>query len=195
MMSGLIGLAIPIGIVLLILWGVVLYNGLIAARQECNRAWSNIDVLLKQRHDELPRLVDLCKAYMAYERDTLEAVMAARARLAGAQSVPAQASASEKVSGAVRQLFAVAENYPDLKANESFARLQNRLTEIENQIADRRELYNAAVTAWNTRLEQVPDVVLARAASMSPRQLWRAQESERQAPAIRFEGGRTEARR
>lgn len=186
MMSGLVGLAIPVGLLLLILWGILLYNGLVAARQECNRAWSNIDVLLKQRHDELPRLVEVCKGYMAYERETLQAVMAARAGLEGARTIPATATASEKVSGAVRHLFAVAEGYPDLKANESFARLQNRITEIENQIADRRELYNAAVTAWNTRLEQVPDVIVARTARMSPRELWRAEESARQTPRVRF---------
>lgn len=166
------------------LWGLVLYNGLVAARQECNRAWANIDVLLKQRHDELPRLVDVCKAYMAYERETLEAVVAARARLSEARTVPAQTRASEGVSGSVRHLFAVAEGYPDLKANESFVKLQGRITDLENQIADRRELYNAAVTDWNTRLDQVPDMFVARAGKMTPRELWRARDSEREAPRV-----------
>ncbi len=182
---GTVGLLL-VGVAVVAAWAVLLYNGLVAARQECRRAWSNIDVLLKQRHDELPRLVDVCRGYMEYERDTLEAVMNARARLAGARTVPAQARASEGVTGAVRRLFALAEGYPDLKANEGFARLQNRITEIENQIADRRELYNAAVTAWNTRLEQVPDVAVARAAAMKPRDLWKAEESDRQIPAVRF---------
>ena len=168
------------------LWGLILYNGLVAARQECNRAWANIDVLLKQRHDELPRLVDVCKAYMAHERGTLEAVVAARARLSEARTVPAQARASEGVSGAVRHLFAVVEGYPDLKANESFVKLQGRITDLENQIADRRELYNAAVTEWNTRLEQVPDMFVARAGKMTPRELWRAPDAEREAPRLAF---------
>lgn len=167
---------------------LVLYNGLVAARQECNRAWANIDVLLKQRHDELPRLVDVCKAYMTYERETLEAVVAARARLSEAQTVPAQARASESVSGAVRHLFAVAEGYPDLKANESFVKLQGRITDLENLIADRRELYNAAVTDWNTRLDQVPDIFVARAAKMAPRELWRASAAEREALRVEVIG-------
>lgn len=170
---------------------LVLYNGLVAARQECNRAWANIDVLLKQRHDELPRLVDVCKAYMTYERETLEAVVAARARLSEARTVPAQARASEGVSGAVRHLFAVAEGYPDLKANESFVKLQGRITDLENQIADRRELYNAAVTDWNTRLDQVPDMFVARAAKMAPRDLWRASDSEREALRVEVVGVRS----
>jgi LemA protein len=187
-MSGILALG---GLLLLgvgAAWAVLLYNGLVAARQECRRAWSNIDVLLKQRHDELPRLVEVCRGYMEYERGTLETVMEARARLAGARTVPAQARASEQVSGAVRHLFAVAEAYPDLKANESFARLQTRITEIENQIADRRELYNAAVTAWNTRLEQVPEIAVARAAGMRPRDLWKAEAPDRRLPDVAFPG-------
>ncbi len=165
-------------------WLLVLYNGLVAARQECVRAWHNIDVLLKQRHDELPRLVEVCRGYMAYERDTLERVVAARTVLATARDMPAQTRASQAVSEAVRQLFAVAERYPDLKANESFARLSARITDLENQIADRRELYNAAATAWNTRIEQVPDSFIARAARMVRRELWRAASAERFAPRV-----------
>ena len=187
-MAGTVAVLILAVLGVIAAWAVLLYNGLVAARQECRRAWSNIDVLLKQRHDELPRLVEICRGYMEYERDTLEAVMKARARLTRAQTVPAQARASEGVTGAVRHLFALAEGYPDLKANEGFARLQTRITEIENQIADRRELYNAAVTAWNTRLEQVPDLAVARAASMEPRALWKAEESERRVPAVGFPG-------
>src|SRR5262245_43363967 len=155
-------------------WVLAVYNGLVAARKECDRAWSNIDVLLKQRHDELPRLVEVCRGHAAFERPTLEAVVAARARLADARTIPAQANASTNLSAAVRGLLATAESYPDLKASESFLRLQTRITEIEDQIADRRELYNAAATEWNTRLEQVPDLYLARAAGMRSRPLWRA---------------------
>jgi LemA protein len=165
-------------------WGLVVYNGLVAARQEYLRAWANIDVLLKQRHDELPRLVEVCRGYMGYERRTLEAVTAARDVLARAQTVPAVSRASEAVSGAVRHLFAVAERYPNLKANESFLRLQTRITELENWIADRRELYNAAVTEWNTRLEQIPDLFVARVAKMSKRELWRAEGADRVAPRV-----------
>lgn len=165
-------------------WALLLYNGLVAARRECDRAWSNIDVLLKQRHDELPRLVEVCRGHAAFERGTLAAVVAARAGVVEARTIPAQAQASSTLSAAVRDLFAVAESYPDLKASEGFLRLQGRMTDLENQIADRRELYNAAVTDWNTRLEQVPDVFLARAARMTRRDLWRAPRAERGDPSI-----------
>jgi LemA protein len=154
-------------------WSLALYNGLVAARRECDRAWSNIDVLLKQRYDELPRLVEICRSHAAFERGTLEAVVAGRTRVADARTIPAQAQESSHLSMAVRNLLATAESYPSLKASESFLRLQSRVTEIEDQIADRRELYNAAATEWNTRLEQIPDVYLARAAGMRARPLWR----------------------
>jgi LemA protein len=174
----ILGAAIPLALlvaaVVVLAWALVLYNGLVAARRACDRAWSNIDVLLKQRHDELPRLVEVCRAHAAFERGTLEAVMVARSRLALASTTPARTSASAEVSGAVRELFAVAERYPDLKASQGFVRLQSRISELENQIADRRELYNATVTGWNTRLEQVPGVFVARVARMGPRELWHA---------------------
>lgn len=185
-MSLAVSAILLLALAVLLVWGVVVYNGLVAARQECRRAWANIDVLLKQRHDELPRLVDICKGYMAYESQTLQAVVAARARLGEAQSVPAIAHASEKVSGAVRNLFAVVERYPDLKANENFLRLQTRISQLEDQIADRRELYNAAVTEWNTRIDQVPELVLARAAGMAPQDLWHAETADRETPRLLF---------
>jgi LemA protein len=166
--------------------GLVVYNGLVAARQECHRAWANIDVLLKQRHDELPRLVDVCRGHMAYERQTLEAVVAARDTFSRAHTPPAVARASEEVSGAVRHLFVVAEGYPELKVHEGFLQLQGRISQLEDWIADRRELYNAAVTSWNTRLEQVPDLFVARMAKMQKRELWRARASERPVPRLGF---------
>jgi len=187
-MLGAVSLALFVGAILLFFWALFLYNGLVSARQECNRAWSNIDVLLKQRHDELPRLVEVCRGHMAFERQTIEAVVQARARFGQAQTVPSQVRASREVSAAVTNLFAVAEKYPDLKANESFARLQTRITELENQIADRRELYNAAVTEWNTRIEQVPDLIIARAAGMRRRDLWRTDEKDRAVPRLSFAG-------
>ena len=140
----LFGLLVAVGFVCV--WTLVTYNGLVAARQECDRAWFNIDVLLKQRHDELPQLVETCRGYMAFEQSTLERLVVARMTLGAARDLPTQTRASQAVSDALRQLFAVAERYPDLKANESFAKLSARISELENQIADRRELYNAATT-------------------------------------------------
>jgi LemA protein len=181
--------ALLLGLLLAVASALVLYNGLVAARQECVRAWHNIDVLLKQRHDELPRLVEVCRAHMAYEKGTLERLVAARMALAAARDVPSQTRASQAVSDAIRELFAVAEQYPGLKADESFARLSARITELENQIADRRELYNAAATSWNTRIEQVPDRILAQAAGMARRELWRASAAERLASGVRLAAG------
>ncbi len=170
-------------------WTLVTYNGLVAARQECERAWFNIDVLLKQRHDELPQLVETCRGYMAFEKSTLERLVVARMTLAAARDLPTQTRASQGVSDALRQLFAVAERYPDLKANESFAKLSARISELENQIADRRELYNAATTTWNTRIEQLPDRLFARAAGMTRRELWRASAAERLVPRVSVASG------
>jgi LemA protein len=170
-------------------WTVVVYNGLVAARQECERAWFNIDVLLKQRHDEVPRLVEICKGHMTYEQETLERVIMARMTYSAARDLPAQTRASQSVSDSLRLLFAVAERYPELKANESFAKLSARITELENQIADRRELYNAATTSWNTRIEQLPDRLFAKAAGMARRELWRASAADRLAPRVRVAPG------
>src|SRR5450755_3097335 len=105
--------ALLLGVLLLCGWGLVLYNGLVAARQECERAWSNVDVLLKQRHDEVPRLVEICRAHSAYEKETLERVVVARMTFSAARDLPAQTRASQSVSDALRQLFAVAERYPE----------------------------------------------------------------------------------
>jgi LemA protein len=160
-------------------WLVLIYNGLIAAKHECDRSWSNIDVLLKQRHDEIPKLVEVCKGYMAHERQTLEAVMQARARSAAASGPAEQAASSIELSGALRQLFAVAEAYPQLRAQEDFAALQGRISDLESQIADRRELYNASANEFNVRIEQLPEIFLARSMGMQARDLFRAQAEER----------------
>jgi LemA protein len=161
------------------IWLVLIYNGLIAAKHECDRSWSNIDVLLKQRHDEIPKLVEVCKGYMAHERQTLEAVMQARARAATARTPAEQAASSADLSGALRQLFAVAEAYPQLRAQEDFAALRERISELESQIADRRELYNASANSFNVRIEQLPEVFLARPLGMQARDLFRAEVADR----------------
>ncbi len=161
------------------IWLILLYNGLISAKHECDRSWSNIDVLLKQRHDEIPKLVEVCQGYMAHERQTLEAVIQARARASTAQTPADQASSSDALSGALRQLFAVAEGYPQLKAQEEFAALQRRVSDLESQIADRRELYNAAANGFNVRIEQLPDVFLARSLGMQGRDLFQAAVEDR----------------
>jgi LemA protein len=165
-------------------WLVLIYNGLIAAKHECDRSWSNIDVLLKQRHDEIPKLVEVCKGYMAHERQTLEAVMEARSRSAAARSPAEVASSSNDLSGALRQLFAVAEAYPQLRSQENFAALQRRISDLESQLADRRELYNASANEFNVRIEQLPEVFLARPMGMQARDLFRAQSQDREDPKL-----------
>jgi LemA protein len=178
--------ALVVGAVVALAWFLTIYNGLIGARGECDRSWANIDVLLKQRHDELPKLVEVCKGYMAHERQTLEAVMAARNRFSTAQGPEQQAAASAGISGALRQLFAVAENYPQLQAEANFQALQGRISALESQIADRRELYNAAANGWNVRIAQVPDLFLARAMGMKERALWRADAADREDVKLGF---------
>lgn len=160
--------------VLIIGYAVVIYNNLVDLKHAVSQAWSNIDVLLKQRHEELPKLVETCKAYMKHERETLEQVMRARAAVASAREahdVGGLGQAEGMLRLGLGNLFAVAEAYPDLKANEGFQHLRARITTLENSIADRREFYNASVNANNVRIEQVPDLVVARLLGFRPAQL------------------------
>ena len=145
-------------------YGIGIYNGLVKLREAVKQAWSNIDVLLVQRHDELPKLVETCKQYMQYEQETLEKVMKARASVfqaAGRGDVAAVGAAESALRAGLGQLFAVVENYPQLKADESFRHLQARITQLEESIADRRELYNASVNLNNVRIAQFPDLIVA----------------------------------
>ena len=161
----LISVALLVVLLLAIAYGVIIYNALVGLKHGIGKAWSNIDVLLKQRHEELPKLVETCKQYMQHERSTLEQVITARNAVASASQrsdMDALGKAESGLRAGLGQLFALAENYPDLKANESFQFLQQRISGLENGIADRRELYNEAVNLNNVRIEQFPDVLLAR---------------------------------
>jgi LemA protein len=169
-------LPIVCGFVLMVVIGyaVTLYNGLIRVRNGVKLAWSNIDVLLVQRHDELTKLIAVCKGYMQHERGTLEGVARARAGVEGARSSGDVASVSV-AEGALRSglwsLYAVAERYPDLKANELFRNLQTRISALETAIADRREIYNDAVNALNVRLETFPDGLVGKLFAFAPASL------------------------
>jgi len=184
------GIVVLIVLVLLALvvigYLVGIYNQLVAVRVNVDKSWSNIEVLEKQRYDEIPRLVKVCEGYMQYERDTLEKVIAARTRYLGAQGPTAKAEAGAEMAGALKSLFAVAENYPDLKANQNFLQLQQRITALENEIADRREFYNESVTILNTRIEQIPYVFFAGMLNCRPREMYKVGESERAVPEIKF---------
>lgn len=157
---------IPLVLLALVLvYGVFLYNHLVLLKHNVGKAWSNIDVLLKQRHDELPKLVETCRQYMKFEQETLERVMQARNQVASARESH-DISALGRAEGALRlglgNLFAVAEAYPELKTDETFKHLQTRITGLENAIADRREFYNESVNVNNVRVEQFPDTIVAR---------------------------------
>ncbi|MDR2787440.1 MAG: LemA family protein [Candidatus Accumulibacter sp.] len=160
------GNMISLGVALVVLvYGVMLYNGLVAVKHNVTKTWANIDILLKQRHDELPKLVEVCKQYKAFEQETLRRVIEARSRVQSAREAR-NIGALGEAEGALRmglgRLFAVAEAYPELKANENFTQLQQRISALENGIADRRELYNDAVNINNVRVEQFPDAIIAR---------------------------------
>ncbi|MEN8181821.1 MAG: LemA family protein [Myxococcota bacterium] len=171
------------------LYGVGIYNGLVSLKHAVDRAWANIDVLLKQRHDELPKLVDTVKGYMTHEREVLEGVTRARARMDQARTPEEKGDADGEVRGALSRLFAVAEGYPELRSDASFRLLQERISTLEESIADRREYFNHSVNALNVRIEQIPDVFLARALGLSPRTLFRTREEDRGDVEIRFDRG------
>lgn len=171
-----------VALVLLVAYAVSLYNGLVRLKHGVSKAWANIDVLLRQRHEELPKLVETCKQYMRYEQATLEKVIAARSAVASAREqhdLGALGKAESGLRAGLGQLFALAENYPELKANDGFRHLQQRISGLESGIADRRELYNEAVNLNNVRIEQFPDVLLARLFGFQPAELLVFSEAEK----------------
>ena len=164
------------------LYGVMLYNGLVNLKHNVAKAWANIDVLLKQRHDELPKLVEVCKQYKEFEQATLTRVIEARSQVQQAREqgdVPALGLAEGALRGGLGRLFALAEAYPELKANEQFMQLQQRISTLENSIADRREWYNEAVNLNNVRVEQFPDALIARLFRFDPKPLLEFSSSEK----------------
>jgi LemA protein len=161
-------------LVVIVIYGVMLYNNLVSIKHNVAKAWANIDVLLKQRHDEIPKLVETCKQYMKFEQETLQRVMTARAQQAAAREqrdIAGVGAAEGALRAGLGQLFAVAEAYPELKSNENFLHLQGRITNIENAIADRREFYNESVNINNVRIEQFPDSLLANMFTFRPAKL------------------------
>jgi LemA protein len=170
----LTGIILIVVLAVVIIYFVMIYNQLVQIKHNVSKAWANVDVLLKQRHDELPKLVETCKQYMKFEQETLTRVMQARTQVSEAREqrdVGALGQAEGQLRGAVGRLFAVAEAYPDLKANENFLHLQARISSIENAIADRREFYNESVNINNVRIEQFPDSIVAAMLSFRPFEL------------------------
>jgi len=185
-MSILVGLLVALVVVGFAIYTIVIYNELVRLRNDNDRAWANIDVLLKQRHDEIPNLVETVKGYMQHERQTLVALTEARAASMNAATVGQKAQADLLVTGALRGLFAVAEDYPDLKANQNFLKLQNRISELEERIADRREFFNDDVNTYNTRIKQIPDLFLANMIGLKSRDMFKVTEEERRAVEVKL---------
>jgi LemA protein len=176
-------------IVVIVLWAITVYNGLVAMRQRVGQAFADIDVQLKQRHDLIPNLVETVKGYAAHERGTLEAVTQARNTAMAAQGPAQQAAAENMLSGALRQLFALSEAYPDLKANANFQQLQAELTDIENKLAAARRFFNNAVQEYNTGIQQFPAALFAGMFGFGPREFFDVGEERKaldQAPQVKF---------
>jgi LemA protein len=165
---------------------LAIYNGLVELKNNIGRSWANVDVLLKQRHDEIPKLVTTCEAYMQHERAVFDRLAEARAGLQTARTVPQRAEAETQIGRALGGILAVAENYPDLKADQGFRALQQRISELENQIADRREYYNDVVTLFNTRIEQIPDSWVADGMHLERADLFKISDSDREDARIEF---------
>jgi LemA protein len=182
--GGWIFLVVVAGLIVAV---VAAYNKLVGLRQRSAEAWSDIDVQLKRRTDLVPNLVETVKGYAAHERGTLDAVVRARGAAMTAQTPESRAQAENALTGALRQLFALAEAYPDLKANQSFAQLQASLGEIENAIQDSRRYYNAVVRDLNTSIDTVPTNVIASMFSFAKRQYFELDSpQDRQAPRVAF---------
>jgi LemA protein len=173
-------------IVLAVIAFTVLYNRLVRLRNRVDNAWSQIDVQLQRRHDLIPNLVETVKGYAAHERQTLEAVVQARNNAVQAQGPAEQGQAENVLTGALRQLFAVAEAYPDLKANQNFLNLQEELTASEDRVAYARQFYNDSVLNYNTKRQSLPSSVLAGMFNFTPREYFEGEEASREVPRVQF---------
>ena len=176
-------------IVVVVLWIIMIYNQLVAMRQRVGQSFADVDVQLKQRHDLIPNLIETVKGYAAHERGTLEAVVQARNAAMTAQGPAQQAAAENMLTGALRQMFALSEAYPDLKANQNFQQLQTELADIENKIAASRRFFNNAVQEYNTGIQQFPAALFAAALGFSQRTFFDVGEERavvEKAPQVKF---------
>ncbi len=175
--------------VVLVLWAIMIYNGLVTMRQRVNQAFADIDVQLKQRHDLIPNLVETVKGYAGHEKSTLEEVVKLRNAAMTAQGPAQQAAAENMLSGALRQLFALSESYPDLKASANFQQLQTDLSDIENKLAAARRFFNNSVQEYNAGIQQFPAAVFAGSMGFQPREFFDVGEARpqlEQAPSVKF---------
>ena len=189
-MSNISSTWIIIGVlVVLVVWIIMIYNGLVAMRQRVNQSFADIDVQLKQRQDLIPNLVETVKGYASHERGTLEAVIKARQAAVAAPTIDQKVAAENMLSGTLRQLFALSESYPDLKANQNFQQLQAQLTDIENKLAAARRFFNNAVSEYNARIQQFPAALFAASLGFAPRTFFDLGEERKtvgEAPQVKF---------
>lgn len=165
---------------------IMIYNGLISLKENIKKSWSNIDVILKQRHDEIPKLISVCEGYAEFEKGVIERITQARENYGRARTVGEKSQASGQVTAALAGLFAIAENYPDLKSNQNFMQLQGRISHLEESLADRREFYNDSVNNYNIRIKQIPDVFVAGLLRYQDEELFEVSEEDKKDVAIKF---------
>ena len=170
---------IVISIAVLLL-GISSYNGLIQVEENIKKAFANIDVLLMQRSDELPKLVDTVKAFVSHEKEIFANVLEARETMLSAKTITEKAQASGGISNALKSIFALSEDYPDLGSNENFMKLQGRISDLENSIADRREFYNESVNNYNIRIKTIPDVLIARIMNLSAKEMFQVSDEKKE---------------
>ena len=182
----LIGSLLLCGLIVLVAYVVGVYNMLVRLANNIDKAWSNIDVILKQRHDELPKLVEVCNSYMIHERETLESVTKARTAYSAGLNIDDKAQAENQIVGALGKLFAVAEQYPDLKANQEFSAVQKRISALEDTIADRREFFNDSVNLYNIAIEQIPTLWVAQQIGYAARPLLTVTPADRKDMRLAF---------
>lgn len=186
MRKKMIGIAIIVVIVLAFLWAIAVYNGLIRLKNRVDEAWSDIDVQLKRRYDLIPNLINTVKGYAAHEKELFEKVTAARANAMGAGTTEDKAKAENALSGTLKSLFAVAEAYPDLKANQNFLELQRELTDTEDKIQASRRFYNGNVMEFNTKIEIFPNNIFAGILNFTKREFFQAEEGEKEPVSVKF---------
>lgn len=185
-MTIIIGLGV-LFVVLAIVGAIVgMFNGLIRLKNDIKKSWSNIDVLLKQRSDELPKLISSVKGYMKHEKGLLTDLTKARTAFLSAGSMSEKANADNAITGALKSVFAVAENYPNLKANENFKQLQDRISGLENELADRREFYNESVNDFNIKIQSFPDMMIAGMMHLKEAEMFKVSAQDRQDVKVEF---------
>ena len=163
----------------LVSWFFTVYNGLIHVKENIKKSWANIDVLLMQRSDEIPKLIKVLKSFVKHEKTMFDNVMEARKSYLGANSIDEKADADNQISDALKSVFALSEAYPELRSNDNFLNLQDRISGLENEIADRRELYNESVNNYNIRIQSLPDIIIANALVLGPEKMFKVELSKK----------------